>query len=576
MATQQMSSDAKPDRSVALMSVNGLNYSANGTSLSVVSSRKYKTFSALNNSYKPGQVMKFILASGSEFMNGQNSFIKFKVKVTAVTAANNTASYPVSFGTGKGATNLFEEAVFTHSSGTEIERIENLNLLRAHMNHWEHDKDWFNTVGEVMGISEAGNLQGSGGDGPGTTLFSATRLGYPATTRWQTADRLLTISANGGAALPADKKFRAGDIIRINGNAANQDVTLAIEHSLTDADTTAAQTYTLVSGVTTNEIDYIGRDVYRTRAIKGVQDSTGFFENANKERTFCVPLSQFSNIFNQSGQLLPGYLVAGSRLELKLAPGALAFIAYNLQGGDSGPTSNIQYEITEPQIVMDLYTLVDNVLRTISAVSANTGLGIDWNSYWSSQSVQATNNATVNVSKALSLANSVHIITRSEAATNPGTNSICRDSFDTPLYWSNLNSYQVVLGSQFLPQQPVEDVANAYCQSQACWQVMDGSRRNNVDYYLKFGGLYQQDYPQGNDLQTLGTDLYSKNSIQTGMPSVFLERSSQLANSGQAVSAQRGLEVRMNFVDAGAKKINIFINYVKIVDVYVDQIMVRL
>jgi hypothetical protein len=443
----------------ALMAVNGLNYGANDSSMSVVSSRKYKGFCPLSKSYSEGDCMQFIFSSGSEYVNARNSYIKFKVKVDLGGTSPGTH---VSFGAGKSAVNLFNEAVYTHSSGAEIDRTRDLNLLCAHKNKWEKSSDWRFSIGSAVGIDEG--------------------------------------------------VFR--------------------EH-------------------TTNLSDNIF--------------------SVGEEPTFIVPLCMLSDIFDQNGQLLPNYLVAGSRLDLYLAPALQAFVS---NAATPSNDHTISYTITGAELVLDLYTLVDSVMRQLSAISASSGLSIDFSGYWNVPSNEKGLQSCITVSKALSQANAVHAIVRyttylSKTVLTQGL-LLGLDSFNT-IPASEVKDWQFVLGSQFIPQKAVSDSKETFYQTQNAWLKLDQALPNSVAYRLN--------YDQAVDASGVPTDAsaYNASHMQSGIISLSLERNALLTNSGQAVSAQRGLQMIANWSTTDTdKKINLFIDYVRLVDVFTDQITVRL
>jgi hypothetical protein len=563
-ATDQM--DATASGTSALMAVNGLNYGANDTSMSVVSSRKYKSFFSLGTQYTPGQIMQFVLSSGSEYMNARNSYIKFDLSVGPPTGTN--ASYPVTFGVGKSACNLFSEMVLVHSSGAEIDRTQDLATWCAHRNHWDKSSDWQNSIGSAMGLSNVSNTNTI----IGLNSTSSAALGFDAlnTVEVKTGGGLgasIEIAQAGGAALPQPTDvWRVGDTVRVDGRD------FIIEGLTGNTTIHNIQIEEIATAVAAAQIGTL--EVSRLRTSAHADDQLGTFVDSDA-KTFIIPLSQVSDIFDQNGQLLPNYLIAGSRLDLTLNQGTVAMYCNNKDGNIVN--GQIPYIISKAEIVLDLYTLVDSVVRQLSAISATSGLSIDFSGYWHNASTLTSGdvNAAINISKALSQANAVHVIIRDADKVNPGDTAMARDSFDTVPY-ANVSNWQFVLGSQFIPQQPVDNLHESFIQTQAAWLKLDQSLPNDVDLVLKYADASVTD-TGGSFPVSAFTDYGSKASIKTGIISLTMERNQMLTNSGQAISAQRGLQTLVNMSSNSTTRLfTLFIDYLRLVDVFTDQITVRL
>jgi hypothetical protein len=556
--------DATASGTSALMAVNGLNYGANDTSMSVVSSRKYKSFFSLGTSYTPGQIMQFVLSSGSEYMNARNSYIKFDVSVGPPTGTN--AAYPVTFGSGKGATNLFSEMVLVHSSGAEIDRTQDLATWCAHRNHWDKSSDWLNSIGSAMGLEE--DQAYSTEAGPSRQSVASNDLGYPLSAELAKASGT-TITITGAGDLPSNPQeiWKQGDQLQVGGS------TFVVVSAAGDTTTHTITIYPSPT-VTITATPISASEVFRVRMYPSGATQVGVFEDATP-KTFIIPLSQLSDIFDQNGQLLPNYLIAGSRLDLTLNQGTVAMFCNSTDG--AVVNGNIPYTITSAEIVLDLYTLVDSVIRQLSAISATSGLSIDFSGYWHNASTLTSGdiNAAINISKALSQANAVHVIIRDADKVNPGDTAMSRDSFDTVPY-AQISNWQFVLGSQFIPQQPVDNLHESFIQTQAAWLKLDQALPNNVDITLKYADASPKD-KGGLFPISASTDYGSKASIKTGIISLTMERNQMLTNSGQAISAQRGLQTLINMSSNSTTRLfTLFIDYLRLVDVFTDQITVRL
>jgi hypothetical protein len=101
------------------------------------------------------------LNSGSDFIDGMNSYLSFNVKVTG--SAATPASDFITWGDGS-AGNLFSEIVIRSRDGAEIERIRDLNSLMLTKCRWTNAQDFINNK-----ASESGYLPDYGDKDSGET-----------------------------------------------------------------------------------------------------------------------------------------------------------------------------------------------------------------------------------------------------------------------------------------------------------------------------------------------------------------------------------------------------------------------
>ena len=86
---------------------------------SLVTQRRSIEHSAQSNTYNPSSSIVTFVNSGDDYINGRTSFLRFDVAWT--TTAGDYGAYG-------SAVNLFDSITIHHSSGTQIERLETLNL----------------------------------------------------------------------------------------------------------------------------------------------------------------------------------------------------------------------------------------------------------------------------------------------------------------------------------------------------------------------------------------------------------------------------------------------------------------
>ena len=84
----------------SLIDVNGLAYRMT-PGMSVATSRVTREWDALRQDYSPGQVMSFAISSGAAYVDPDNSYIKFQIRIRSLRArAPTTVSIGAKTGTG--------------------------------------------------------------------------------------------------------------------------------------------------------------------------------------------------------------------------------------------------------------------------------------------------------------------------------------------------------------------------------------------------------------------------------------------------------------------------------------------
>jgi hypothetical protein len=127
----------------SLIRVNGLSYRM-PSNMSVVVSRNMKRSFANLDSYKSGGKIIVTWNSGSEYVNGMNSYLTFD----AVVVGNAGAT--ASFESGS-AINFIESVTVNSIQGTEVDRTEGVGIYRRDMDRYTYSQDYINNIGSVMG-----------------------------------------------------------------------------------------------------------------------------------------------------------------------------------------------------------------------------------------------------------------------------------------------------------------------------------------------------------------------------------------------------------------------------------------
>jgi len=112
-----------------------------------VSLRNTRQFPFAQSSYNAGQTMMATLQSSSFYLDGRNSRLEFSVEF------KGTAGEVFNWGQGS-ALNVVRSVVLTSRSGTEISRLNSVNLYHAKVDRFTHGKDWFESEGSLIGYQK--------------------------------------------------------------------------------------------------------------------------------------------------------------------------------------------------------------------------------------------------------------------------------------------------------------------------------------------------------------------------------------------------------------------------------------
>jgi hypothetical protein len=126
-----------------LLSLNGLQYVSKDTSLSLVTSRTQKRFDAVQSTVSAGGTLNYRLDAGSQFLNPRTSWIQFKIHFPVPNAVE------VMLGNLRSAFNLLDTYRFNHSSGVEIEHVEDYNTWSNLRNIWSNTEEYQKSVASL-------------------------------------------------------------------------------------------------------------------------------------------------------------------------------------------------------------------------------------------------------------------------------------------------------------------------------------------------------------------------------------------------------------------------------------------
>ena len=257
--------------------------------------------------------------------------------------------------------------------------------------------------------------------------------------------------------------------------------------------------------------------------------------------------------------------------------------------------------INNPKMVLETVTFTDAVLRSISMTSASSGLELPFVAMHYSQVPWTQDSVSVQVNRGLSRANMV--ICRPYPALAVANDSYCAqlDSVKSyavaPARGSNAGGFQVKLGSEFMPNKPIDNWIQLYHATQNAFGNWKSDRRNTVtlrDFagqgiYAGPNGVFSGEFPY-----TAGLGVFC----------MTLEKSSTLAQSGSPISASRDLRIDIgpvnisNYLTGSVKLLgqvpaastpysaltdvkwngmylDVFVPYVCLCTVFLDSILVR-
>lgn len=117
--------------------------------LSLVTQRRFINHDFQTSSYSAGSVATCFISSGDDYVYGPGCRLRFNV----VLAGNNNVV--TGFGLNGSAINLIKNVEIYHSSGTQIDRVPNVNAYRAMKDRLTKSADYYNGEGSVYGMSWA-------------------------------------------------------------------------------------------------------------------------------------------------------------------------------------------------------------------------------------------------------------------------------------------------------------------------------------------------------------------------------------------------------------------------------------
>ena len=137
-----------------LLNANNLDSYVLPSALSVTVARSFKQSYPVANEYSVGpaasgsKTVSFVLTPGADYVYGPDSY--FTCTFVSTTPGTGLVNW---FGEHGSILNIFKSIRLTHASGTEIEFIDNLNLLNAVKMKYERDETYRSSEGTGFGMT---------------------------------------------------------------------------------------------------------------------------------------------------------------------------------------------------------------------------------------------------------------------------------------------------------------------------------------------------------------------------------------------------------------------------------------
>jgi len=262
--------------------------------------------------------------------------------------------------------------------------------------------------------------------------------------------------------------------------------------------------------------------------------------DASGSQRFCIPLSHLAGIFGTS-VLMPSMLAGGLRVEIKLAPLAVAFKDTSLAAH-----ALTSYTITNASCQLDTFQLADSIQKRLMQEAASTGLEFYYETYDRTRhNISNSDKANITIRKSVARALSAFAVTRETA----NTASLTVDSMAseagvelTGMFWR--------LGSLTFPQQKLERTAEIYYYAQRSFQKVESPYKMNSISLDDFKG-------------------------DEAIAAVTLERSNVLELSGLPVNNSRSLQVELDYENAKSRDIDVYLSYLQLARVFISNVLVK-
>lgn len=542
-----------------LISLNNLEYTL-PESLSVVVTKQHKTFPALKREYKTEEKIDFILSSGQQYIDTNESFITFDMYIDGLkqdSSGNPIVSQEFEFTSGANADHntyvyirhimdIFRHVRLTHASGTVLYEDDYFNFHWLHDKVMELDKEKFVELmryghGHVIDSGENDENAAGYHDGEhnGYAVQSCPSFYAKHPVMYPTGNKVLQI---GGPWAGSYSEGTEG-----TGNVHMQAWALNSPYE--------------INRTNTRFVKYEPYDVKN--------------QDQRMKVAFAIPLSWFPCFKNDSNSLMPSMLVNGSRLELILDSPYRFFCNGEFTAANAARCAS--YTITDPHVHLSLIDLSSRIFAVLLQESINNGLEWSFDSVYTIPQTEVSQSFTMEATRALSRVKTAKVIPYSSTAVKTTTTVNDNDDINnftfypyrhvsfhsTPYSACRFKKWKFTLGSMSYPSNDVR------------MDVDEGSRL--LQAYMHAVNAYGWNHSKMAAAVTLGD--FEDGTFYQAVQS--LERSSTLQQSGLSLSMDASLRFigelggGKNQYPEKAASVFLFVTYSTVVVIIGDKVIVK-
>lgn len=261
-------------------------------------------------------------------------------------------------------------------------------------------------------------------------------------------------------------------------------------------------------------------------------------------RYYCVPMSSLHDLFGHM-ELLPPQLMEGGRLEIQLEAVATATV---------GTVAATGFTMTDPQIHWSVIRMGDAIQRKINEMSRN-GLIYTFTEYYNQPgSTTGTASANIDVRKSVARALQMTVISRVTANTTSGTvDSMLAETF-------GYQQAQAELGGEYFPQKRLEG-AGTQVEAPLFYQY---ALLNHDKLKRKWEEHPRVDFEHFSNASNAGYAQFCVN----------LNKSMVSTQDGYRTNNSKQLRVNLLFAATTNRTIDVFLKYVRQLQIFPNDIVV--
>lgn len=253
-------------------------------------------------------------------------------------------------------------------------------------------------------------------------------------------------------------------------------------------------------------------------------------------KQFCIPLNRLVGCCNVR-KLMPSQLAGGLRFEIKLASLNSAF-----KEKTAAPTD---YTVSDVSMMLDTYHLADSIQKKLNMMASRQGLEYFYETHDRTRfNITSSNKANIVVRKAVSRA--LWAIAKTRLTANVENKTEDGVASET----NAVDNFQWRLGSLYFPNQPLDNKEEQYYYAQYAFDKVKHCHKQNSVSLSDFKGT-------------------------EGLVAATLSRSQILGLAGLPLNNSRQLEVEINYGSPASRTIDVYVAYLKVAKVFINNVVVR-